>query len=327
MAWIASVPPSRRAASASLSSAICPLSSVRANADELVGTGTVMGQSCSPDRGAPTTPARTLSDILHATARAHGDALAIDDGSVTLTYAELALAVAAKAAELSTVAVLSATPEHAKSGTSWLGSPPVRLRRAPTAARSSTCADAERSRPQLRRGSPSRARSSAVGDGARSSTGAVRAQPTATRCGRRFSATSCGAGGCGVAGSSPGCACVVLQEAAVQVLAGLTAHDRVVHPGRAVDQVEGRVKPLLGEPHLGRVRPLVGDPARVDAGHEDAVLGELGRARPGEHVERSFGHVRVRVARTLVAAAEDTLHRRDVDDVSPPPARCGHGPA
>jgi non-ribosomal peptide synthetase-like protein len=28
------------------------------------------------------------------------------------------------------VAVLSATPEHAKSGTSWLGSPPVRLRRA-----------------------------------------------------------------------------------------------------------------------------------------------------------------------------------------------------
>src|SRR5450830_638665 len=32
------------------------------------------------------------------------------------------------------VAVLSATPEHAKSGTSWLGSPPVRLRRAPTTA-------------------------------------------------------------------------------------------------------------------------------------------------------------------------------------------------
>src|SRR5262249_3327645 len=30
----------------------------------------------------------------------------------------------------SLVAVLSATPEHAKAGTSWLGSPPVQLRRA-----------------------------------------------------------------------------------------------------------------------------------------------------------------------------------------------------
>ena len=32
------------------------------------------------------------------------------------------------------VAVLSATPHKAKAGSSWLGSPPVRLRRQPTAA-------------------------------------------------------------------------------------------------------------------------------------------------------------------------------------------------
>jgi non-ribosomal peptide synthetase-like protein len=52
-------------------------------------------------RSAAAASERTLSDILHATARAYGDALAIDDGHVTLTYAALALAVAAKAAELS----------------------------------------------------------------------------------------------------------------------------------------------------------------------------------------------------------------------------------
>ncbi|HEY5555174.1 MAG TPA: hypothetical protein VIK43_09655 [Cellulomonas sp.] len=56
-------------------------------------------------RSAAAAPERTLGDILSATARAHGDALAIDDGSVALTYAELAVAVAAKAAELSAVGI------------------------------------------------------------------------------------------------------------------------------------------------------------------------------------------------------------------------------
>ena len=36
-------------------------------------------------RSAAAAPERTLGDILHTTARAHGDALAIDDGSVALT--------------------------------------------------------------------------------------------------------------------------------------------------------------------------------------------------------------------------------------------------
>lgn len=56
-------------------------------------------------RSAAAAPERTLGDILSATARAHGDALAIDDGSVALTYAELAVAVVAKAAELSAVGI------------------------------------------------------------------------------------------------------------------------------------------------------------------------------------------------------------------------------
>ncbi|HEX5333537.1 MAG TPA: Pls/PosA family non-ribosomal peptide synthetase [Cellulomonas sp.] len=56
-------------------------------------------------RSAAAAAERTLSDILHATARGNGDALAIDDGSVALTYAELAAAVTAKAAELAAVGI------------------------------------------------------------------------------------------------------------------------------------------------------------------------------------------------------------------------------
>ena len=77
---------------------------------------------------------------------------------------------------------------------------------------------------------------------------------------------------------------VVLEEAAVQVLAGLALDDRVVDPGGAVDQVERGVEALLGEPHLGVVRPLVGDPAGVDGRHQDAV----GRASPGALVRVSM---------------------------------------
>jgi non-ribosomal peptide synthetase component F len=56
-------------------------------------------------RSAAAADERTLSDILHATARAYGDALAIDDGSIALTYAELAVSVVAKAAELSAAGI------------------------------------------------------------------------------------------------------------------------------------------------------------------------------------------------------------------------------
>ncbi|WP_209707137.1 Pls/PosA family non-ribosomal peptide synthetase [Leucobacter exalbidus] len=51
-------------------------------------------------RGAQSTPARTLIDILRATADTYPDASAIDDGSGALSYAELIDAVAAQAALL-----------------------------------------------------------------------------------------------------------------------------------------------------------------------------------------------------------------------------------
>ena len=51
-------------------------------------------------RGHLAPPARTLVDVLEATTTRHPDALALDDGSVRLTYAELAAAVAAVGADL-----------------------------------------------------------------------------------------------------------------------------------------------------------------------------------------------------------------------------------
>ena len=111
----------------------------------------------------------------------------------------------------------------------------------------------------------------------------------------------------------------------MEVLAGLAADDRVVDARGAVDEVQRRVEALLGEPHLRRVRALVGDPAGVDGGHQDPVGREqLLRAGAGEHVQRGLGHVRVRVARALVAAAELALHRRDVDDVGAARGRRRH---
>ena len=49
---------------------------------------------------------------------------------------------------------------------------------------------------------------------------------------------------------SPGGGREVLQEHAVEVLARLALHDRVIDPRRAVDQVQRRVEALFGEPHL-----------------------------------------------------------------------------
>src|SRR6478752_4010060 len=58
-------------------------------------------------------------------------------------------------------------------------------------------------------------------------------------------------------GPSPRAGFEVLQEVAVQVLAGLAAHDRVVDAGGAVDQVERRVPALGRDPQLLLVRALV----------------------------------------------------------------------
>src|SRR5690606_26812633 len=54
---------------------------------------------------------------------------------------------------------------------------------------------------------------------------------------------------------SPGAGLVVLHEAAVEVLAGFSHHDRVIDPGGAVDQVQRRVPALGGDPQLLLVWP------------------------------------------------------------------------
>ena len=76
------------------------------------------------------------------------------------------------------------------------------------------------------------------------------------------------------------------------------------------------MEPLVREPQLGRVWTLVGDPARIDGGHEDAILLEhLGCAGAGEHVQRGLRHVGVRMPRALVCPAELPLHGRHIHDV------------
>jgi hypothetical protein len=50
--------------------------------------------------------------------------------------------------------------------------------------------------------------------------------------------------------NSPRRQAVVLQEAAVDVVSGLTPDDRIVDPGRAVDQIQRCVEPFVGEPDL-----------------------------------------------------------------------------
>ena len=111
----------------------------------------------------------------------------------------------------------------------------------------------------------------------------------------------------------------------MDVFAGLAAHDRVVHAGGAVDEVERGVEALFGQAHLRVVRTLVGDPPGVDGRHQDAVLLEhLTGTGAREHVERGLGHVRVRVAGPLVAARELPLHGRDVHHVLAVRIRGGH---
>src|SRR5450631_3344305 len=120
---------------------------------------------------------------------------------------------------------------------------------------------------------------------------------------------------------SPGRGGVVLQEAVVEVDALFAAHDRVVHPGRTIDEVERSVEALGRQPGLRRVRPLVGNPAGVDTGHQDAVAEQVARAGSREHVHRRLGHIRVRVAGALVDAAELAFHRRHVHHVLAPRRR------
>src|SRR5699024_11276586 len=73
---------------------------------------------------------------------------------------------------------------------------------------------------------------------------------------------------------SPRARLEILDKAAVEVLAGLAAHDRVHHARRPVHEIERGVEALLVQAGLGGVRAVVGGPAGVDGGHEDAVLRE-----------------------------------------------------
>ena len=101
---------------------------------------------------------------------------------------------------------------------------------------------------------------------------------------------------------------VVFEKAAARRLRVLSLRqavercdDRIEHPRRRVDLVDRRLEVM----RLRIRRRLCGgllvvDPTRVHRGHINVRLRVVGRAGPRHHVERSLGHVRVRVRGLLV---------------------------
>ena len=118
---------------------------------------------------------------------------------------------------------------------------------------------------------------------------------------------------------------IVLSAALVAVTAAGCATKKYVKEetgavNSRVDQVQGQVErgmeARIGESQPGGVRSLVGDPARIDGGHENAVLLQhFSGAGAGEHVQRGLRHVGVRMPRALVGTAELPLHGRHIHDV------------
>lgn len=63
-----------------------------------------------------------------------------------------------------------------------------------------------------------------------------------------------------------------------------------------------------------RIRILLSDPTRINRVHVNIVIDELLRTCPCYHVQRSLGHICVRVRRLLIWTIEDTFHWWDVDN-------------
>lgn len=63
-----------------------------------------------------------------------------------------------------------------------------------------------------------------------------------------------------------------------------------------------------------RIRILLSDPTRINRVHVNIVIDELLRTCPCDHVQRSLGHICVRVRRLLIWTIEDTFHWWDVDN-------------
>src|SRR5688500_20174588 len=99
---------------------------------------------------------------------------------------------------------------------------------------------------------------------------------------------------------------VVLEKLPPDVNAGVEAgDDRIDDPRRAVDDIEGRMEPVLRR--LSRrdlFRGLVSDPAGVDTVPVTTVGDVIRRRSARHHVERGLGPVRVRMSYRLVGAEE-----------------------
>jgi len=115
----------------------------------------------------------------------------------------------------------------------------------------------------------------------------------------------------------PGRGFVIFEELPPSVRARVQAgEDRVADASGAVDDIEGRVETvhrLLSSRDFGGI--FVGDPPCIHAVQVDAVLHVILRRGAREHVERSLGHIRMRVFVRLEIPIELAFHGRDIHDV------------
>src|SRR5580765_1411548 len=113
---------------------------------------------------------------------------------------------------------------------------------------------------------------------------------------------------------------VILQKVSPYLLAGVqTGDDGIEDARRTVHGIERWMKAMFGELARGEVgRVFVRHPTCVHGVHVNAIRVIFRRGGACHHIERSLGHVGVRMARGLEFTIELPLDSGDVHDVFVP---------
>ena len=64
-----------------------------------------------------------------------------------------------------------------------------------------------------------------------------------------------------------------------------------------------------------RGRIFIGHPAGINRIHKDPVFRQIARRGVGQHIERSLGHIGMRMTVGLDVTMELPFHRRDIHDM------------
>ena len=110
---------------------------------------------------------------------------------------------------------------------------------------------------------------------------------------------------------------IVLQKLSAPVPAGqYPVKERIADPGRAVDNVQGRLEIMHLLLEFGQFRGIfIRDPSGVDRIHIDAVPGQVFGRGVRHHVQGRFCHVRMGMARVFPEPEKLAFHSRHIDDM------------